>query len=242
MIYNLELEKQLLAALIKEPESYSEISNFINSRDFYSEDSNLHGSIFTIIKQSVDAGEQIDEIIISQRIGSLGLSFEDRVNPSDYICSLALRRVPKGNLLKTARELKKFTIRREIFESAQEIARRMKSVAPETAYSDIIEQADNAYNSRINLYEIGNDVPENIYEEMESLIEERGNNPIQEFGMMGPHEKINKIYGSLLRPGNITVVVARSGVGKTQWCMDYSTKVGIRIRTSLDCGKKKISR
>ena len=233
MIYNLELEKQLLAALIKEPESYSEISNFINSRDFYSEDSNLHGSIFTIIKQSVDAGEQIDEIIISQRIGSLGLSFEDRVNPSDYICSLALRRVPKGNLLKTARELKKFTIRREIFESAQEIARRMKSVAPETAYSDIIEQADNAYNSRINLYEIGNDVPENIYEEMESLIEERGNNPIQEFGMMGPHEKINKIYGSLLRPGNITVVVARSGVGKTQWCMDYSTKVGIKYNVPV---------
>jgi hypothetical protein len=39
MIYNLELEKQLLAALIKEPDSYSEISNFINSRDFFSTDS-----------------------------------------------------------------------------------------------------------------------------------------------------------------------------------------------------------
>jgi replicative DNA helicase len=43
--------------------------------------------------------------------------------------------------------------------------------------------------------------------------------------MMGPHEKINDIYGSLLRPGNITVIVARSGVGKTQFCMDYATKV-----------------
>jgi replicative DNA helicase len=228
MIYNLELEKQLLAALIKEPESYSEISNFINSKDFYSEDSNLHSTIFTIIKQSIDASEQLDEVIIAQRINTLGLSFEDRVNPSDYIRSLALRKVPKGNLIKTSRELKKYTIRREIFESAQEIAKKMKNVSPETPYSQIIEQADNVYNSRINLYEIGNDVPENIYEEMESLIEERGNNPIKEFGMMGPHPKINQIYGSLLRPGNITVVVARSGVGKTQWCMDYSTKVGIK--------------
>ena len=34
MIYNLELEKQLLAALIKEPESYCEISNFISHKDF----------------------------------------------------------------------------------------------------------------------------------------------------------------------------------------------------------------
>ncbi len=227
MIYNLELEKQLLAALIKEPESYTEVANFISSKDFYSEESNLHSTIFTIIKQAIDSGEAVDEVIIAQRVNSLGLSFEDRVNPADYIRSLAFRKVPKGNLVKTARELKKFTIRREIFESAQEIAKRMKSVSPDTTYSDIIEQADNAYNSRINLYEIGNDVPENIYEEMEALVEERGNNPVNEFGMMGPHKKVNEIYGSLLRPGNITVIVARSGVGKTQFCMDYSTKVAV---------------
>jgi len=49
---------------------------------------------------------------------------------------------------------------------------------------------------------------------MERIIEERGDNPLVEFGMMGPHKKINELYGSLLRPGNLTVVVARSGVGK----------------------------
>ena len=63
MIYNLELEKQLLAALIKEPESYCEISNFISHKDFYSEDSGLHSSIFTVIKQAIDAGDQIDEAL-----------------------------------------------------------------------------------------------------------------------------------------------------------------------------------
>lgn len=104
----------------------------------------------------------------------------------------------------------------------------MKNIAPESSYREIIELADNVYNSRINLYEIGNDTPENIYEEMEALVEERGNNPVTEFGMMGPHEKINEIYGSLLRAGNITVIVARSGVGKTQFCMDYSTKVSLK--------------
>ncbi len=228
MIYNLELEKQLLAALIKEPESYSEISSFIGGSDFYSEDSNLHSTIFSIIKQAIDSGDQVDEVIIAQRVNSLGLSFEDRVQPADYIRSLGLRKVPKGNLVKTARELKKFTIRRQISESAHDIVKKMKSVSPETPYSQIIEQADTIYNSQINLYELGEDVPENIYEGMEALIEERGNNPITEFGMMGPHPKINSIYGSLLRPGNITVVVARSGVGKTQFCMDYATKVSAK--------------
>lgn len=233
MIYNLELEKQLLAALIKEPENYIEVANFISAKDFYSEDSNLHSTIFTIIKQSIDAGESIDEIIIAQRVGALGLSFEDRVNPSDYIRSLGMRKVPKGNLVKTAKELKKYTIRREIFESAQDIAKRMKSITPESSYSDIIEQADNAYNSKINLYEIGNDIPENIYDEMEQWVEERGNNPKVEFGMMGPHKKLNEIYGSLLRPGNITVIVARSAAGKTSFVMDYSTKVSIKYNVPV---------
>jgi replicative DNA helicase len=44
---------------------------------------------------------------------------------------------------------------------------------------------------------------------------------------------INDIYGSLLRPGNITVVVARSGVGKTQFCMDYSTKVSLEYNVPV---------
>jgi replicative DNA helicase len=59
---------------------------------------------------------------------------------------------------------------------------------------------------------------------MEEVMEERGENPVEEFGLMGPHQSINNLYGSLLRPGNITVIVARSGVGKTQFCMDFCTK------------------
>ena len=228
MIYNFELEKQLLAGLLKNPESLAEISNFISISDFYSKQSSLHSAVFRIIQQAIDAGDEIDEIIVAQRVNDLGLSFEDNLKPSDYIKSLSLRKVPEGNIIKTAKELKKYSIRREILESSQEIAKKMKNIAPESSYREIIELADNVYNSRINLYEIGNDTPENIYEEMEALVEERGNNPVTEFGMMGPHEKINEIYGSLLRAGNITVIVARSGVGKTQFCMDYSTKVSLK--------------
>ena len=228
MIYNFELEKQLLAGLIKEPDTLAEISNFIGTSDFYSKQSSLHSAIFRIVKQAIDAGDEVDEVIIAQRVNDVGLSFEDNLNPSDYIKSLALRKVPKGNTLKTAKELKKYSIRREILDSSQDIAKKMKNMAPEASYRAIIEAADSAYNSRINLYEMGNDTPENIYEEMEALIEERGNNPVTEFGMMGPHPKVNEIYGSLLRAGNITVIVARSGVGKTNFCMDYSTKGSLK--------------
>lgn len=227
MIYSYELEKQLLAALIKKPENYFEISAFINEKDFYSEDNSLNKTIFTIVRQALEAHEEIDDVIIAQRVQNLGISFDDVVNVAEYVKSLGMRKVADGSLIKTAKELKKYTIRREIFESSQNIAKKMKTLPAESSYSEIISVADKEYNSRINQYEVGNDSPENIYDEMESMIEDRGANPVTEFGMMGPHERINSIYGSLLRPGNITVIVARSGVGKTQFCMDYSTKVSL---------------
>jgi replicative DNA helicase len=217
-----------LAGLIKESDSLAEISNFIGTSDFYSENSSLHSTIFRIIQQAIESGDEIDEVIIAQRVKDVGISFQDNLNPADYIKSLALRKVPAGNTIKTAKELKKYSIRREILESSLDIGKKMKNMPSEASYRTIIEAADTTYNSRINLYELGNDIPENIYEEMENLVEERGNNPVTEFGMMGPHTKVNEIYGSLLRPGNITVIVARSGVGKTNFCMDYTTKVSLQ--------------
>jgi len=232
MIQNYELERQLLAGLLKDPQSLIEISNFISHKDFSSQTA-LHSTIFSVIKQAVDAGEEVDSIIIGQRVKAIGLNFKDNVDPSGYIKSLSMRSVPPGNLIKTCRELKKYSIRREILESCEDIIDKMKAMPAESSYTDIIETADHVYNSKINLFDIGNDVPENIYEDMEHFIEDRGNNPIEEFGMMGPHETINDIYGSLLRPGNITVIVARSGVGKTQFCMDYATKVALKYNVPV---------
>jgi hypothetical protein len=101
----------------------------------------------------------------------------------------------------------------------------MKKIAPDSSYQKIIEEADGAFNKIINIYENNEEKPVNIFEEMENVIEERGNNPITEFGFMGPFATVNKVYGSLLRPGNITVIVARSGVGKTLLALNYTTKV-----------------
>ena len=42
MIYSYELEKQLLAGLLKDPEILTEISNFISTSDFYSEQTSLN--------------------------------------------------------------------------------------------------------------------------------------------------------------------------------------------------------
>ena len=225
MIYSYDLETQLLAGLIKYPDRYAEVASFVTEKDFWSESSKINRTIFCVLRQAIDNGEKIDDVVISQRVKNYGVTFEDNINPSDYIESLSLKKISPESIISVAKELKKYTIRREIALCAADINKKMKSISPSSDYKTIVETADKLYNDQINLYETGEDQPQDIFAEMEDLIEERGNNPVTEFGFAGPHPKIQDMYGSLLRPGNITVVVARSGVGKTQFCLDFTTKV-----------------
>ena len=233
MIYSYDLETQLLAGLIKYPDRYAEVAAFITEKDFWSETSKINRTIFCVLRQAIDNGEKIDDVVISQRVKNYGVTFEDNINPSDYIESLSLRKLSPESIISVAKELKKFTIRREIALCAVDINKKMKSISPSSDYKTIIETADKLYNDQINLYETGSDQPENIFDQMEDLVESRGNNPVSEFGFAGPHPKIQEMYGSLLRPGNITVVVARSGVGKTQFCLDFTTKACAKYNVPL---------
>ena len=50
----------------------------------------------------------------------------------------------------------------------------MKKLKPSASFDEIVQTADKIYNDQINLYETGSDQPENIFDSMEELIEERG--------------------------------------------------------------------
>jgi len=215
----------LLSALIKHPAKYGNIASFINENDFCADENSINKTIFYVLRQALENAEKMDEVLLSQRVDALNISFPSDIKISDYIHSLALRKVSADNVEKIAQELKKYTVRREIFEGAKKVADSMRKMSPSVSYNDIIESADNTFNEKINFFDAGPNSPVNISDEMEEWIEVRGNNPVTEFGLMSPYKRLNDIYGSLLRPGNITVIVARSGVGKTRFCMDFCTKV-----------------
>lgn len=227
MLYSYECEQQLISGLIKYPTSYAEIAPFISEEDFFDESSQVNKTIFCVLRQALSSGEKIDDIILSERVNSLGISFEDKINISDYIKALSMRRVSQESLAGSAKELKKLTVKRTLCQTGSELSRKVKELPNTASYNEIIEVADSIYNEKVNLFEEGQDLPVNIFDDMEDVIEERGNNPQEEKGFKGPHESINNLYGSLLRPGNISVIVARSGVGKTQFCMDFCTKTSV---------------
>ena len=224
MIFSYDLEKKVLSGLLQHQHKWEEVSSFLNESDFYSEDSKVNVSIFKLLKNALNNAEDIDETILVQRIQQLKASFPDSIDISEYVFSLAFYKITEKILISSVKELKKYTARREIYKSCKNVASFVKSAAPNLKYGELIEQSDQLYNKNIKDFEMTEAGPVNLFEMMEEVVEDRGNNPVEDFGMLGPHPRINEMYGSLLLAGNISVIVARSGVGKTNFCMDFTTK------------------
>jgi len=221
MIFSLELEKQLLSGLIKHPEVYVEISSFMGEDDFYDEATSVNKTIFCILKNAIENTEKVDHVTLTERIVSLNLTFSDNINIGQYVQALDLRKAPKDTVITTAKDLKKFTVRRQLYTTALEVQKKMKNASTSDDFLELVNSADSLWNENINLYDSTSNMPENLFGSMEAIVEERGNNPVEEFGLTGPHRRLHQLYGSLLRPGNITTVTARSGVGKTQFTIDF---------------------
>jgi replicative DNA helicase len=233
MIYSHELEKKVLSSILQHQHKWEEISSFLTEADFYHRDTKVNISIFKLLRHALDNAEKIDEYILIDRLNSLGVSFPDSIDVGEYIRSLAFIPVSEEAVVSSVKELKKYTARRHIYDACSKVCKFVKSTDPNLSCSDIIEQSDKIYNDDIQSFESAESETQNLFELMSPIIEERGNNPRQEFGMLGPHERLNEMYGSLLLGGNISVVVARSGVGKTNFCMDFTTRASKKYKVPV---------
>jgi replicative DNA helicase len=223
-MHSYPIEQQVIAGLLHDSSVFIHIENFITPSDFVSD---LNRTVFSFIKKSYESGNGVDPVVLSEKINTSGISFEDNINILDFLQGLSLRMIKEDSLLDAARELKSLSIRREIKNVGASLSKAMDKLPSGCSFSDIIEASDSIYNKTLSSYENQSSAPKNIFEEMKDVVEYRGNNIVTDFGPVGPHNRLHDLYGSLLRPGNITTIVARSGVGKTQFVMDFCTKVSL---------------
>jgi replicative DNA helicase len=229
-LYDTTLEQRFLSALIKYPQEYLGIQSLFSEDDLYSKDSPVHRTIFTLLRQSIEKGEEVDSIILAQRANNLGMKFDEflphGMSIADYIVALSQRSIAPNSVEKLAKELKKPSICRGIIAACDEVKEAIKSLPPSTSFTEIVETSDSIFNKKINHFEaLGEDTqPVNLYDEMEYIIENAGQDKDDE--LMGPFPLVNKIYGSLVSGGNIVTITSRSGGGKSSLAMDYCCFVG----------------
>ena len=219
-IYSLKIEKHVLSGLIKHPDLFAEVERFVSEKDFYND---VHRTIFCVIRSILLNGGKLDKVLLAEKIKNLGVSFRDDIDIYSYVDNLAFSQIQPKAVLEAAKELLKLRIRREIQETAQAVKTYVEKAASK-GIDEIIGECDNIYNSKINTYSI-EDEPIDIFEDLENLVEERGNEPDEDMGFYTPYKEFNRLYGGL-RPGNLYAIVARPGQGKTTWINNLVMKTG----------------
>ncbi|NJO61253.1 MAG: hypothetical protein HC836_24270 [Richelia sp. RM2_1_2] len=208
-----EIECNCVAALLKYGDLYPEIVHFINENDF---DSNLNKTIFVFLKKNLMKGEENDIYSLNSSILSSKINFREYDGElMDYLNAIQMRPITKAAGLKAFKILKRLSVKKLCINSLKEAARNIKCLDNDQPLIKILETLDKTiYNQRF-IFD-NQDEFVNLTKDIEYILEDRRKNNKEETGFMLPtFPKVNELYGSLLRPGNITIIGARTGVGKT---------------------------
>lgn len=221
-IYSNKIERHVIGGLLKYPEIFCEVDGFISEQDFYNE---VHYTIFSVIKSSIHKNEKIDRVLVSERIKNLGVSFKDDINIFDYVESLGLTQITKEALIESSRELVKYRVRRELTATANKIVEQVKNCG-EKSIEEIISSCDSVYGEKISAYVHG-DAPQKLTDNLVELVEDRGNSPNDDPGILTPYAEFNRMYGGL-RVGHVYAIASRPGEGKTTWINDLCFKAAVK--------------
>lgn len=224
-LYSLDVEKNLLAGMLKfGNDVFDDVRLYLKPEHFW-DASPEHKIIYTILSKQLELGKSIDEVLIADNIRNLGARFDSGIDMLDYLRDLKHRKTNKNAAIESARSIMTYYMRRSVCVMADEIKHDMlRSTDEMGSYEGIVGAADRRYNDTMSTFEYGEgDEAINIYDVMQDIIE--GRTEEDDNSPRGPHPKLYKAFGSIVTPGNITVVAARSGVGKTQFAMDFSTEV-----------------
>ena len=208
MIYSLQVERHVLSGLLKHQDLFADIDVFLTENDFYND---VHCTIYSIFKNIKHKGENVDKVLLAEKIKNLGISFKDEINIFDYIDNLSFSQITQEATMEACKELIKLRVRREISSTADKLKEYVTKNSDESLDS-IITKIDQIYNKKISSYS-ENDMPINIFEGVEDLIEEIGNSPKDDTGLITPYSEFNRMYGGL-KNGNIYAIASRPGQGK----------------------------
>jgi replicative DNA helicase len=219
-IYSIQIERHVLGGIIKNPKLFADIERYISEHDFINE---VHNCIFCVLRNTITKNESVDTVILAQKIDLMGIGFKDDINIYDYLESISFTSINAKGLFESAQELAKLSVRRNLHHKCSDIQKFLLENG-EKEIDEIVSTVDSLYGDHLKEIEVLEKEPELLLNDIEAMIEERGDNPQEESGFSTPYEEFNRMYGGL-RPGNLYAIVARPGQGKSTFIMDLCRKI-----------------
>lgn len=218
-LISLQCEKYCLGGLIKNPEIFSEIETWVKEDTFAQ---STHKVIWGVLKQILLKQETPTPVLIAQRITNLNIKTKDDISIFDYLNAISFSQIAAKGTIDSFKELVKLKVLRELVQNSQRVQKFVIDNKGKEI-KEIVSGVDSINNEQIiNLYKNIDEDVKNIFGDIEQVIEELGNSTHPDSFLYGPLPSVNRVYGSLHRPGNVTVLAARSGVGKSAFSMFYN--------------------
>lgn len=207
-LHSLQLEKHVLAGLLKFDGKFWDYAAHLKEKTFFQD---FHSTAFSLIKHAYSNNQKPSPLLIAEKIKQMGIVFEDLDNPYSYLESLSNIKITAETLDEAVKKLSALEMRRDLVETA-ETAKGFVIGAADKTPDEIISGYDKINNSKIQSFEL--DVqPVSVFGTLEDMVEERGNNPMEELGYKTGFPVFNRRFGGLM-PGEISAIVARAGIGK----------------------------
>jgi replicative DNA helicase len=226
------LERQMLAMFMQHPQSYYEVSGLIDDEDFYTgNNSYAHRTLFKVIKSMHENGEAevIDREVLVNKLQAANVTFIDNIDTSEYIRVLMSDPIPSAKAAQSiAEELNDYTTRRLLDKNADKVKAAVKSSNGKNSV-ELIRECDQIYNSLINKFSssTSNRNPVLLFEGLLGDLNDRADDP-RDVGIPCPTFPIaESIYGEFIIGGEINIIGARPGDGKTTLLLHISTQASL---------------
>lgn len=225
MPVSIEAEQALLGSIIVSPDAFDKVGGIISAEDFYVEE---HKHIYNALLKMYAKSKTIDVVTLVNALVENG--DRDEAGGIQYI-SLIAESVPSAaNVKDYAKIVKDKSILRRMINVCDEIKEDAYSESDVRTIVDSAEQKifDIAHNNDSKEFRHIRDVLQNVYRDIEILSETKGAVSGSKTGFSGLDRMLVQ-----MGKGDMIIVGARPGMGKTSFALNIATNVAKSTKKSV---------
>lgn len=203
---NQEAERALLGAILASPRAYHAVSDFLEPQHFIDP---LHQTIFAACARRISAGQVADAVTLKDEVDL------SEVGGAGYLAQLLMAMVGVNTAAGYGQAIKDAWVRRSVIEIGAELVSAAFDQTPDQSTSQLAADAFGKLtaameNSSVRKGISFNEAMDEAIAQAEAAFKAGGIS-----GISTGFDSLDKQIGGGLRPGNLIVLGARPGMGKT---------------------------
>ena len=226
MPMSIEAEQALLGSILIKPDCFDQIGGMISSDDFYLEE---HKHIYSALLRMYSQSKMIDTVTLVNALVEQG--DRDETGGIQYITLIAESVPSAANVKDYAKIVKDKATLRRLINICDEINRdAYEEASPVRTIIDSAEQKifDISNNSDVKEFRHIRDILQNVYRDIETTVEMKGAVTGAKTGFSGLDRMLVQ-----MGKGDLVIVGARPGMGKTSFALNIATNVAKNSKKSV---------